>query len=51
MIADVPQFVITSPLSFFFGLAIGFVLSDRYRITRRDGSTSDTDRPDRRRSE
>lgn len=36
MIADVPQFVITSPLSFLFGLAVGFVLSNRYRIIRRD---------------
>jgi uncharacterized protein YneF (UPF0154 family) len=37
VIADIPQAVLTSPVSFLFGVIVGFVLSNRYRIVRRNG--------------
>jgi hypothetical protein len=41
------QLVIGAPLAFLLGLTIGFVLSDRYRITRRNGrGPDDRTRPD-----
>jgi hypothetical protein len=42
------QLVIGAPLAFLVGLVIGFVLSNRYRISRRNGGGSDDrTRPDR----
>ena len=31
------EIVATAPLSFAIGLVVGFILSNRYRITRRNG--------------
>lgn len=38
MIATVADWVVASPIAFLVGLGVGFVLSDRYRITKRNGS-------------
>jgi hypothetical protein len=32
------EIVATAPVSFALGLIVGFILSDRYRITRRNGN-------------
>ena len=36
MIAVLPDVVFEAPASFLIGLVVGFVLSNRYRLTRRD---------------
>jgi hypothetical protein len=41
MLAAIPDAVLSSPISFLFGVAVGFVLSNRYRIVKRNGSSSD----------
>jgi hypothetical protein len=35
--SEVPQFIVTSPLAFFVGVGVGFVLSNRWKIIRRNG--------------
>jgi hypothetical protein len=41
------QLVVAAPLAFLLGLALGFILSNRYRITRRNGERpDDRTRPD-----
>jgi hypothetical protein len=36
-LAVVPDAVVEAPVSFLIGVLVGFVLSNRYRITRRNG--------------
>lgn len=38
MLATLPDAVWAAPISFLFGVGVGFVLSNRYRIVKRDGS-------------
>jgi hypothetical protein len=37
VIADIPQVLWQSPIAFVVGAFVGFVISDRYRIVRRNG--------------
>lgn len=39
MIAAWADVVFAAPVAFVAGLLVGFVLADRYRITRRDGDS------------
>jgi len=40
-VAVLPDVVLEAPISFALGIAVGFVLSNRYRITRRNGHTEE----------
>jgi len=45
VIAAIPDAVLSSPIAFLFGLGAGFVLSNRYRIVRRNGDTKENQQP------
>jgi len=44
MIAAIPDAVLSSPLSFLIGVAAGFLLSNRFKLVRRNGDGRDYSR-------